>query len=862
MNGFQLIEISHIPILPDNRANRAISRKDGPALNRELKISVADSRMSKRWENSLIDWPTLTNRLKKPHVSGETVAQYHSLPTAKKADKKDHGGFVGGHLADGLRRKGRVRARSLLALDLDAPTQQVIDDLADNLPVEWVLYSTHSHRPEQPRVRVIVPLTRDVDADEYVAISRRIAADIGLDAVDDTSHEAHRLMYWPSHPSDGDYLYQVNDGDWLDPDKQLARYDDWRDISTWPGISNQGKAHASDAKNQADPLEKPGLIGAFCRAWTIDQAIEHFLPDVYAAASGGRWSYKEGESVAGAVVYDDKFLYSHHGTDPAGGQLLNAFDLVRVHKYGSEDAGAKPDTATHKLPSTKRMTALAQNDPGTKLILAEETITAAEAFDIVEVDEPDEELSIDELLDIGNAGMEEADEPIDDKDWITELAVNKDGTYVDSLSNLVRIIENDKNLQEIRYDEMTGLIGVRNSRAVPWPRLQPGWEDVDLANLKLYIERKYGIYSSVRTLEALDIAARGRAFHPVRDYLKGLPEWDGIDRVDTLLVDYLGAEDNDYTRAAARKTLVAAVARVMRPGVKHDQVLILAGPQGTGKSTLFAKLGGDWFSDSLTLHDMKGKEAAEKLGGTWIMEMGELAGMRKVEAESVKAFISAQEDLYRPAYARTTVSRPRQCILVGSTNATEFGFLRDSTGNRRFWPVTVSGKTEMKAWDMTESEIKQIWAEAVLLYRDKEPLHMTGEVAALAETAQKEAVEADSRVGVVAEYLDTPLPSKWDSMNLQARRHYLATYGTEDMDVSFGGGDLTVRETVSLPEVWAEALGRELGALRHLDSLALGALMQQVPGWERVDGSGSRKRIQIYGQQRMYSRSGDLPEEA
>ena len=219
----------------------------------------------------------------------------------------------------------------------------------------------------------------------------------------------------------------------------------------------------------------------------------------------------------------------------------------------------------------------------------------------------------------------------------------------------------------------------------------------------------------------LAVAAE-RAYHPVKEYLDSLPKWDGISRVDNLLIDYFGATDNSYTKAVIRKTMVAAVARIYRPGTKFDSVLILNGPQGIGKSTFFAKLAGDWFSDSLTITDMKDKSGAEKLQGYWLLELGELAGMRKTDVEIVKSFISRADDKYRASYGVNVESHPRQCVIVGSTNA-ESGFLRDITGNRRFWPVRISGNGKKKAWQMTKEEVQQIWAETLVLYEKGEKLY-------------------------------------------------------------------------------------------------------------------------------------------
>lgn len=226
------------------------------------------------------------------------------------------------------------------------------------------------------------------------------------------------------------------------------------------------------------------------------------------------------------------------------------------------------------------------------------------------------------------------------------------------------------------------------------------------------------------------------------------------------LIDYMGAENTPYVRAVTRKTLVAAVARIYEPGIKFDSVLVLNGPQGCGKSTFFAKLGKEWYSDSLTISDMKdGKTAAEKLQGYWLLELGELAGIKKVDVETVKSFVTRTDDKYRQSYGTTVESHPRECVIVGSTNS-EGGFLRDVTGNRRFWPVHVTGKGKHRGWDLTPETVDQIWAEAISIYKDGEELYLKGKEAAEAYVAQQEAMESDEREGIVEDYLERLLPGR------------------------------------------------------------------------------------------------------
>lgn len=788
---------------------------------RELPIAYASTRFARTWTNTTTTWPDLVARLATTHRTTETVDQYRQMRKPDQDRIKDVGGFVAGHLRDGRRKKGHALSRSILTLDADFATPALWDEISMLWDEATAVYSTHKHTPAKPRLRVLFPLSRDVSEAEYEPVVRKVADLLGIDQFDDTTYEATRLMYWPSTSADGEYVFEHKPGVLLDPDRILAMYDDWRDVSTWPVSSRQNKAIVSRAQRQADPQTKPGVVGAFCRAYTIHDVIERYLSDVYApSASEGRYDYIPGESAAGLVIYEDKFAYSHHATDPAGGRLCNAFDLVRLHKYGDLDDEAVDGTPVSRLPSTKAMNELAAADKTVKTLLGKERLAAASA------------------------------EFTDESDWMVRLEVNQNGAYKDSLSNHVLVMENDPRLAGIAFNLHRDGIDVRNAEVLPWTQIKPGWGESDAANLQIYVQATYGLYSPAKTKAAILAAATGRAYHPVRDYFNALPDWDGKPRIDSYFIDTLGAQDNAYVRAATRKMFVAAVARTFRPGAKYDYVVILNGPQGTGKSTAFAKIGGPWFTDSLTITDMRDKTGAEKLQGYMIAELGELAGMRKAEAEVVKSFVSRTDDKYRAAYGVSVESHPRQCIIVGSTNA-ENGFLRDVTGNRRFLPIKITGESEKKPWDVTRNEVDQMWAEALVAFKNDEPLFLTGEPAKIARAEQDAAMETDEREGIVREYLDRPLPLDWYERTLYERREFL---NSED----FGQVDLLEdqqrqRFEVSNVEIWAECFGKDPAMMRTIDSYAISAIMQKIEGWEK---DGSRKRQPIYGRQRVYRRAG------
>ena len=787
-----------------------------------IRLSTGNSRMEKKWNLVEMELPEFRNRISTTRRTSETVEQYRKMGKAQQDSIKDVGGFVLGTLKDGRRKKETVLTRSGLTLDMDYGTPDIMDEIEMFFDFHCMIYSTHKHTPEKPRLRLIIPLAREVTPDEYGAVARKVAEEIGIELFDDTTYEPSRLMYWPSTSADGEFVFREIEGEILNPDSVLAKYKDWRNTAEWPVSKRQQTIVQRNIQKQANPLEKPGIVGAFCRTYSIRDAIDTFLQDTYKhSAMPGRYDYIPADSQAGVVIYEDRFAYSHHATDPACGKLMNAFDVVRLHRFGDLDAKADPDGDPSKLPSYKAMQEFAVQDEAVRIQLGKEREQLAQSEFNTE----------------------------DDENWQTALELDKQGKVKDTMANIAAIVSHDENLKSIVYNEFKGCIDVIGP--LPWKQVKPGFNDSDVANAKLYFERVYGIWSPAKFKDALlAVVAAERIYHPIKDYFAGLL-WDGVPRLDTLLIDYCGAEDTPYTRAVTRKTLCAAVARVYEPGRKFDSILVLSGPQGIGKSTFFAKLGGPWYSDSLAISDMKDKTAAEKLQGYWILELGELAGIKKVDVETVKSFVTRVDDKYRQAYGAIVESHPRSCIIVGTTNS-ESGFLRDITGNRRFWPVQVSENSPRHPWDLTD--IDQVWAEAIQAYKDGENLFLSGEVAQMAYAKQQEAMESDDREGLVQDYLDRLLPENWDSLDMYQRRTFLS--GGEFGDTPIEG---TVRrDRVCIMEIWCECFGKERQNLRKADSYELEGILNKVGGWERYTGNASGKmRISGYGIQRAFIRNKD-----
>ena len=786
--------------------------------DREITIATGASRRSTKWINSRLLWSELVARLSVPLRTSETMSEYQRMAKPKRDAIKDVGGFVGGSLKGGRRLQENVTARSVVTLDLDTiPTGVEIWPIVETVfDFAAAMYSTHSHTPTANRLRLVIPLSRDVSPDEYGAVSRMIAHDIGIDYCDDTTYDPSRLMYWASCSVNADYVFEYTDAPFLDPDDVLSRYHDWTDTTEWPVSSRQSEVIRHQAKKQGDPLEKPGVIGAFCKTYDIPAAIETFLPEVYTPAGAGRYTFTGGSTSAGLVLYEDgKFAFSHHGTDPAGDRLVNSFDLVRLHLFGQLDEDLQEDTPINKRPSYEAMTKRALEDEAVTYQL---TLDRVEAFD-----EDDDEIST---------------------EWLKELEITGRGEIASTIENIAIILANDPRLSgSFYFDEFRERPIV--SGDLPWiesrRRISPVWTDTDDAGLRSFLEHEYKIVSVAKIKDAVDLAMLKNSRHPVRDYLNGL-SWDGKKRAEELFIKYLGAEDSAYTRGVTKAALIGAVARIFRPGCKHDHMLVLVGPQGCRKSTTLAKLGREWFSDSL--YTLSGKDAYEQIQGVWIIELGEMAAARKSEIEQLKQFMSKQSDSYRAAYARRTQEHPRQCAFFGSTNDAEF--MRDRTGARRFWPVEVDNTGRKMCELLTDEVIDQIWAEAVDLYKAGEPWYLSSDLEAEAKRVQEEHTIVSDKTGMVQDFLEKEIPEDWQNRSIEERR----AYWSDDFGPA-KKADTIPRTKVCALEIWCELFGGDPKTYTNQISVEINTILRNTPGWSPRQMVRTGKD---YGRQRGFVR--------
>jgi len=317
--------------------------------------------------------------------------------------------------------------------------------------------------------------------------------------------------------------------------------------------------------------------------------------------------------------------------------------------------------------------------------------------------------------------------------WLDKLDTSERGERKPSLRNAFLMLKFGLDARTwLARNEFTA--DVVTIAAPPWDAPRGPWTDQDDLRARLRLGAMYGVDFRTETVAgAVQLVADGNTYHPVREYLSGL-KWDNRLRLTSWLRDYLGAathldpESERYLGAVGMMWMIGAVARIYEPGCKFDTVLILEGGQGKGKSTALNVLAGEWFTD--TPFSLGDKDAYQSLRGKWIVELAELDAFNKAESTRAKAFFSSRSDNFRPSYGRRNVDVPRQCVFAGTTNQNEY--LRDASGNRRYWPV-LTLKPDI---DALARDRDQLWAEAVMLYRERVPWWPSAEARELFDRMQ------------------------------------------------------------------------------------------------------------------------------
>lgn len=675
------------------------------------------------------EWSQIVERLRNVTKTAETAEQYANMSKAQKLETKDVGFFIGG-----LCERRKVTYRQLLVLDVDDGNDGTLQLLRDWLDGKsYVIHSTHSSTPTSPRYRVVAPLSRIVLADEYGGMMRILYDKFRL-PLDVATFDFNRIMFLPSVPKDVDYFFETQTGDPIDVSELLEYGGNWRDFSN-VGVPKKAKVQ--------DPKYKGGIIGAFCAKVSIREAIETYLSDIWRLEPSGRYTLAGASTTSGGVIYEDKYLYSNHSSDPYLGRCHNAYDAVRLYKFGEgkqgeaamaalcESLGIRPDSG-----KAHRMTLDSMEDEEAKAILSERL-------------EIDKNGNLNKSLKNAQAILQYDPEirNIFAYDMFSEMPVLK-RTPNWRTFDVKTESEDCKNIQT--YDEMT---------------------DVDESYLRLYFEEHYNFDARAVLADALNITEHRNAFHPVRDYLNSLT-WDGVERLPRIFIDCFGVEDSLYAREVGLKFFVGAVRRVFIPASKMDYIPVLVSEEGLGKSKFIRRMAKLWGSD--TFYTFNGsKEAYEQLRGVWIMEIPELNGVQSKSSNGRKAFVTKGEDRYRSAYLKYTKTYKRQCVFIASSN--DVIFLDDPAEDGRRWWGLLCNKDAIKI-DVHGSEFlelaDQYWAEAVHYYLQGVLPMLSPEAEAEARTLRQTHKSEDLELGALIDYLEMPVPDDWGTMTIFERRQY------------------------------------------------------------------------------------------
>ena len=756
-----------------------------------IELTIIQSLVSKQWFPATITWEEFVEGAQEP------------------ATKKDCGGYMAGKATSTNRKDSRVEYRTMVTLDADN-AESDLPARVHRLGLTALVHSTYSHTTDNPRYRVVIPLMGPgLTEEEYPRAARGLMEALGKEQFDTTCDQPKRFMYGPSAANPDQYEVYSYDGEPATAQGLLRRFG---------GFSDKPEHKRGPKTN---PYELPGVVGVFNRLYDMSRAVEEFnLP--YEPVRENRWHYINAKSAGGVCVYPDGYVYSNHASDPAGGRALCVFDLVAMHKFADldEEAGTPLNVAPKDRPSIQK--------------------AMQEFTELPDVKAEMMGLNIDSL---GKGEL------TDTPDWVLKLHVHpKTGKTQDDGYNWRLLSEHDPVLSGLAYNTMSLATVTRHD--FPWRKVTPGKNDqlteADREEISDHLECTYNMrYPSERRLNgAINKVGQKNAFHPVEEYLEGL-QWDGVSRIET----WLPGEQNAHTQRVARLVAVQAVARVLNPGVKVDNCLILSGGEGLGKTRFIETMSRGWHTQLGSIEGSALRDTVMHMSKSWITISDEGVAMKKADADALKQFITLTHDNVRLPYARETVELPRRQVIWGTTNSVVF--LRAQEGNRRFLVVEVTKKIDA----FTDEYVDQVWAEAVHIWKESRAkygvrsnpdLYLSDEEEAVAKSVREAATEEDPLVGRIQNYLDMPVPDNWERMSVDERIDHLRLY-----ESGLAKGTRRI-ERVCSTEIWSVLLGNTRGKMSRVDSLEIGEALRKVPGW--VSSGAKRARFHVFGQQRYFSR--------
>lgn len=731
----------------------------------------------------VVTWPSLYKTSGEQQVFSREQLLSLFKESAEKAFYDSHPGWSPCRMRVPSRDNQHVETLSCLVLDFDSGDLSAEGAVLEFSEFSGVVHTTRKSTRAKPRLRVVLFLSREVTVDEHAKLWKLMSEQCPF-KLDKATKDPSRFWFLPSLDGEGKPSQIVELGSELfDVDMVLGSHVQTPPPSTPPPSCPPPGGDAGAASCPPPSRARAYALGA------IRAAASKIGPHGSRNAELAKAARVAGNFIASGAIDEDE-----------------AVDILYT---AARAAGLEHDEIRRTIQ--KNLSAGKQS--------------------------PREQACLDDDGEDDDGYSGGGRVPGEPQPWMDSLRVKlvkderEEGgvkkVVLGTAYNIRLILANDIHWKgAIGLNEMTGVI-VKRRALPPVPFVtSPGvgpWLDSDSFHVRLWFSEVCGLkVSSSLAWEVVQSVAAERAFCPLSDYLGGL-SWDGVPRLDKMAVDIFGAEDTPYFRMAVAKWMIAGAARGLRPGAKVDSMIVLEGAQGIGKSRALSVLGGEWFFDSIV--DMSGKDGCQSVAGRWVVELAELSSLKKAEIESVKAFVSAQVDRYRPAYGKQVIEQPRRCVFAGTTNETG-GYLLDTTGNRRFWPVKCGDRIDV---ERLERERDQYWAEAVHRLNLGELWYLTREVESLPGGA---AEVQESRIA------EDPWESsfdKWASDPCEVSMSLTAT------GFAPGKRRLEPGEGVTTSEVLLWAIGMRPDQMTRAATIRIGAVMRRR-GWRVRRPSGNHQR--------------------
>jgi putative DNA primase/helicase len=666
-----------------------------------------------------------------------------------------------------------------------------------------------------------LPLDRDISKEDYVLIAENICNKIGKSYFDISTCQAERIMFYPSTSKGAEFYFDKQDGVCVNAGEVL------KECEIKAPQQKEVKQSTNNNNNNIleDPRTKNGIIGIWCRTYSIYDVLNKFLTSFYEPTKDKKHFTLIGAGTSGGLFVIENGLWckSYHSSDVDinNGHLFNAFDLVREKKFGYLDTNIKTHTRADKTPSFIAMSNFAMNDKEAKKTLLQEAQG-------------------------------------DFKDWFSQLKLDKQGNILPTLNNEMIILRNDERINNIfSYDYLKNRRYIENAVWDTDKERRLFNEEEDVANLSLFYSQNYNIDIEKHIKRIIPLAFSMHVFNSFKQFLDNLPQWDNIVRAKNgkILSDYLGTNDKDYSYKGSFTgeyltcQLLVAINRALLPqktnaGYKWDYIIVLQGEEGIGKSHFLEKLSCGFYSNGLHIKDIGTKEANITAQGYVIYDIGELAGIHGEKGEQIKDYLSSSKDIFIKKYQNNNSEFVRRCVFFGTTNKPNF-LQNDNYGNRRFI-VFKTHKEQIKKTvfeDLQEDEVLQLWAEVYYYYKQGMSTLLSKELQQSANDIQEEMQEVDIVEQIINEKLEVEVPQGFEILQDEQRRNYYDTGIIYD-NAGITFSNMHKRNFFTTMDIYNDFLQNKIKSYNKNLGGKINAIMRKNKNFNFIDThiNGERKR--------------------